>query len=559
MASNTIKVVIDVVADKGAAALKNLKSDLAGAEGAFGKMKVAGGAAMDSLKSNVAGMAVAAGTALVAFGVKAVGAFQDLALEADRFSDVAGIAVEDASKWIEVAGDIGVSGEAVQGAFQKMNKAIADGKLNEFAADIVRAKDGTVDANASFQNLVTKIGAIKDPTERAAAAQKAFGKGYAEIAELMEMSATDLQGALKGVSDSKIIDEKEVAKAKEFRAKMDELKDKMEDFTLAVGEGVVPVLLDMVDVIEDVAGPISDAIAAARPLWSFIEDAFGHGGDLIDEYADKTKNLADIWAGEFSDAANGGEFAVAALTESADELASSLRSRGIPGIDDTAAALEGLKRSYDEMFDSDPERDAIALAEGFEALRQKVFETDLVMMDSKRTAEEQRAALRETRLSILDQRDAVVSYVTEVLKIPKSAATNVVALLDMGQVEAAERALAILTRNRTVSVQIESRGGPGYSKDKWFASGGPIPGAKGEPVPITAHGGEFMLSANVVDAIKQGRPTSGLSMGGGAGGGTTAGGGGMNITINMPPGSNGQDVVNAIKKYERTAGPGWRS
>jgi hypothetical protein len=33
----------------------------------------------------------------------------------------------------------------------------------------------------------------------------------------------------------------------------------------------------------------------------------------------------------------------------------------------------------------------------------------------------------------------------------------------------------------------------------------------------------------------------------------------MNITINMPPGSNGQDVVNAIKKYERTAGPGWRS
>jgi hypothetical protein len=27
----------------------------------------------------------------------------------------------------------------------------------------------------------------------------------------------------------------------------------------------------------------------------------------------------------------------------------------------------------------------------------------------------------------------------------------------------------------------------------------------------------------------------------------------------MPPGSNGQDVVNAIKKYERTAGPGWRS
>lgn len=40
--------------------------------------------------------------------------------------------------------------------------------------------------------------------------------------------------------------------------------------------------------------------------------------------------------------------------------------------------------------------------------------------------------------------------------------------------------------------------------------GGPVPGPKGAPVRGTAHGGEFILSADVVDAIKYGRPTQGL-------------------------------------------------
>jgi TP901 family phage tail tape measure protein len=37
------------------------------------------------------------------------------------------------------------------------------------------------------------------------------------------------------------------------------------------------------------------------------------------------------------------------------------------------------------------------------------------------------------------------------------------------------------------------------------------------------------------------------------------GGGSINVTINMPPGSNGSDVVNAIKRYEKTNGTSWRN
>jgi len=50
-----------------------------------------------------------------------------------------------------------------------------------------------------------------------------------------------------------------------------------------------------------------------------------------------------------------------------------------------------------------------------------------------------------------------------------------------------------------------------------FGSGGPVPGASGQAVPIIAHGGEFVLSADVVDAIRQGGTTRGLdATGGGA-------------------------------------------
>ncbi|HEY7822628.1 MAG TPA: hypothetical protein VIG24_07345, partial [Acidimicrobiia bacterium] len=43
-----------------------------------------------------------------------------------------------------------------------------------------------------------------------------------------------------------------------------------------------------------------------------------------------------------------------------------------------------------------------------------------------------------------------------------------------------------------------------------FYKGGLVPGAPNMPVPIMAHGGEYVLSADVVDAIRRGGPSRGL-------------------------------------------------
>jgi hypothetical protein len=43
-----------------------------------------------------------------------------------------------------------------------------------------------------------------------------------------------------------------------------------------------------------------------------------------------------------------------------------------------------------------------------------------------------------------------------------------------------------------------------------FKSGGMIPGPVNRPMPILAHGGEYVLSADIVEAIRTGAPSRGL-------------------------------------------------
>jgi hypothetical protein len=125
-----------------------------------------------------------------------------------------------------------------------------------------------------------------------------------------------------------------------------------------------------------------------------------------------------------------------------------------------------------------------------------------------------------------------------------TAAVNITA--DLG---AADRALQnFLSRVRNSSGMVVIGG-------LTRASGGPIPGGKNQPVPVMAHGGEYVLSADVVDRIKKGGPSKGAQ---GPGSVPTFGGGGsgrvVNITINTgvgDPVAIGRAVKQAVREAER--------
>jgi hypothetical protein len=95
-----ISLIIDADARGAKKGLQGFGASIREADGFTAKFKAGATSAMDSVKANAGALALAGGAALVAFGVKALGAFTDVATGARDFGAATGMAVEDASRWI---------------------------------------------------------------------------------------------------------------------------------------------------------------------------------------------------------------------------------------------------------------------------------------------------------------------------------------------------------------------------------------------------------------------------------------------------------------------------
>ena len=175
--------IVTEFSDKGIkaarAAFANFKTDVGAAQGAMGKFKAGSNSALSAVKANAGNFAMAAGAALVGFGVKAISAFQDLALASGRFADATGLSVEEASRFIEVGGDLKIEADAMQTAIGKMNKTLGTSPelFAELGVDVVKTDDGLTDVNATFLKVIGRLKGIKDPTERARVGALLLGKG----------------------------------------------------------------------------------------------------------------------------------------------------------------------------------------------------------------------------------------------------------------------------------------------------------------------------------------------------------------------------------------------
>ena len=412
-------------------AFDNFRTKVNEADGAMGKMKAGFSAATDFVKANAAAMASAAGAAIAGFAIKAVTDFQDLALEVDKFSNVTRVAAEDASRWIEVAGDFGIEATSVQDAINKMNKSLASSRdeYEKLGIEIVRTKDGTIDANETFINTVDAIGKIRDPAERARVATELLGKGWTQVSELVEMGATSLRQALDGVADAKLIDEAEIQKAKDFRAAQDALRDAFESVAIAIGSELVPMitkLLESVTPVAESAGFLSRAwkvgFGAMTGNVELLQDGLTGGNGLDDSINDVTMSFWEQQQEMYRTRYEGLK-----LTEQ------------ISSLDDAIAELKGEidERQAWRNLQEDIERAGEAAITAFK--------------------EQTPEALRASEEAIDNARLAAAEYITELDDIPDEMKTEIIADLDDANVAEIESILANLTRRRTVEVLVRSR------------------------------------------------------------------------------------------------------
>jgi hypothetical protein len=191
--------------------------------------------------------------------------------------------------------------------------------------------------------------------------------------------------------------------------------------------------------------------------------------------------------------------------------------------DDAAEAsreIDGLRESHTELRAELSDRSAyLDLQDAFDGVATAATDAYTAAAEGSEDAE---AKARDFERAQIDLKQRVLDYTDAIGNIPEETTSRIVAFIDEGNLAAAEEALANLTRQRYADVLVRLSGGTvtkdgdiNYGGGKTaLKTGGPVPGPRDAPVPITAHGGEFVLSADVVDAVKRGGKTLGL--GGGA-------------------------------------------
>jgi TP901 family phage tail tape measure protein len=137
-------------------------------------------------------------------------------------------------------------------------------------------------------------------------------------------------------------------------------------------------------------------------------------------------------------------------------------------IEDATSAWWAMKAV---IVNNDVERQALLLAQGFDDVKQSVYENQTAVNEWRMTSEEQ---TRRNRLDLIDLQNQVAVYATEVLKLPAEQITQVLALIDQGKLDEAETLLQNFANlKRTIIFDSEvktpvTRGGP----VKYMAAGG---------------------------------------------------------------------------------------
>ena len=472
------------------------KGAITEAEGTFGKLKAGGKATFDALKGNAAAFAATAAIAFAKFAANGIGKFQDLALAAGKFADATGLAVDESSRWIEVAGDVGVEAGTLETAIGKMNKVLGTtpDKFKELGVQVAYTKTGAVDANETFLNTIDRLNKIKDPAERARVASELLGKGWQSMSELIGLGSEKLRDSLAKVSNAKVINQKELERARKFREDLDDLGDKASDAGLVLGESLLPVVLKLVEAFLLLA----NAIEKAADFLDFMPPVLDKVADV--KYIENVKKQNDAWKGYYD--------SLLAAKDATKYL--------INGLDDTTDATHELNTAWQKLMGQ--------------------FKIDDAMRNAQRAVQdiqEAAAAAFGDPSKVVDYQKAVqngyeaVANLIEIIGLTNSEQNRIKVMVDTGDIESAIRLLDIMSKHPGTSLTdaMRFRGGR--------ASGGSV-----------SAGGTYLVGERGPELLTMGASSGYISPNGA---GST-----INVTVSS---ADPNEVVRALQTYVRQSGP----
>ncbi len=525
----------------------NLRTDIANTDGFVGKLKTGVGGLGDMFSTQAKNPAVMgaaiAGAGALAF--KAVGDFADLGLQVGSMKDSTGLMTDEASRWIEVAGDMGIDAGTLEGAIGKMSK-VAQNTPKHFknlGIEIGHTNTGAIDMNATFLNAIDRLNKIEDPIKKNTEAAKIFGKGWTDMSELVGAGSDTLRTKLADVADVKVLSPEDVQQARDFRDAMDGLKDAGEEMALTFGKRLLPVVVDVVENLVKyktlLLGPDNTDMWTVTPeMESFVkllQDAGLWTDDLQKKLIDNNLTVAEmktimtdagLSTGEFTKSVHHAGEAARIGADHSDDLNTAVHGAG-EAARDSVAAFEAAETATKEM-------DA-----AYETLRGHLDDRE-----AWRNAVDAMFAYGAEVDHSEESTDALITKLSEFVAatdtIPESVKTAIFADLDQGSIELAEAKILALKRMAEApvwfDVNVKSSSGAGPKKATAHGTSNATPGAT-----LVGEFGPEIVNLNRGDTVTTNSAARALN-GGGTG------------TVVINTGADPQQVIDIIKRYLRRGG-----
>ena len=173
------------------------------------------------------GTLVAAGYAINKAFEAMSGLFVDYAKDVRGLSQAFGLTSEEASRLIQLTDDLGISQETLTKSLKKMSS------------------NGIAPSLSGLQMLSEKFNTVQGPAAQAKFLVDNFGKSGLEMAAAMRLGANGLQSMNDAVEESLVLTREAMNEARAYEMEVDALNDTWTAFKITIGQGVVPVLNDL--------------------------------------------------------------------------------------------------------------------------------------------------------------------------------------------------------------------------------------------------------------------------------------------------------------------------
>lgn len=592
--ANKLTTIIDFETQVAKSKLSDFKTAIGNADGASDKLKAGFGVAKDSIIANAGALSLGAGAALVGFGIKAVGAFEDTATAAIHLSDTIGINREDASRWIAIADDYGISADTLQGSLGKVSKTLDDTKWAEFGVATRDAGGEVRPVNDILLDTFDKLSAMTNAGDQAREGAKLFGKGYAAIAPLIGHTRDEYVKMLGSVEKGQVITDGEAKSSEAMRLAQDHLHDALQEVTLALGGLIAqgaPLITTLANIVEgaiEAKTRLEDVTGGDNSLLGGTDDSVGVFGKIAGAAADLRDRFKEVikygpfstteqqkqqdWAEHIDklvvpsiddldrahkDLAKGGMSDVE-YQEKQNEIASANYAAQVDKTNrEVDSDIQAMENKWDELHGKiSQEKALINYRQDVEATKQAMLDAGTAATEHGVGSPEHVAAIENARLKQLDLESETADLAQKYSDMPAEKVTDLIAQIDSGSIDALpiEIQNAIDAKKYRIDAHLDNIIVDGETHAAGTAAGGihvggGLSGARAAGGPVSA-GAAYKVGERGPETFVPN--TNGTIVP--DGGGDTYNTYHIN-GANMTP----DELVRALKVYERRNGPGWRS